>query len=120
MPAPQFRRRRNFARTPGPRRRRPRHRGPRSEPDALARNDEPRVDLAAQLWHQHTGLPFVFAVWAARRSASAELTEVLKASYHVSAEARMGEIEEVHRESSACPREVPHLPSAVTSLPPRP
>ena len=61
-----------------------------------------RVDLA-QLWHQHTGLPFVFAVWAARKgSASAELTKVLTASYTYG-EARMGEIEKEFTEKLDLP-----------------
>jgi chorismate dehydratase len=40
-----------------------------------------RVDLA-ELWHRHTGLPFVFAVWAVQREAvSHELSAVLVDSY---------------------------------------
>lgn len=50
------------------------------------------VDLA-ELWNRHTGLPFVFAVWAARReTASAELARVLTASYTYG-RSRLGEIE---------------------------
>jgi chorismate dehydratase len=48
-------------------------------PPALAPSR--RVDLA-ELWHRHTGLPFVFAVWAASEgSASHELASTLEASF---------------------------------------
>jgi chorismate dehydratase len=61
-----------------------------------------RVDLA-QLWNQHTGHPFVFAVWAARKgSASAELSDVLEASYAYGL-ARLGEIEEEFTEKLDLP-----------------
>jgi len=50
------------------------------------------VDLA-ELWNRHTGLPFVFAVWAARREeASAELGRALTASCAYG-QTRLGEIE---------------------------
>lgn len=50
------------------------------------------VDLAG-LWNRHTGLPFVFAVWAARReAASTELAQVLAASYAHGRE-HLGDIE---------------------------
>jgi chorismate dehydratase len=61
-----------------------------------------RVDLA-ELWNRHTGLPFVFAVWAARRdSASSELADALCASYAYG-EARLHEIEEEFTETLDLP-----------------
>jgi predicted solute-binding protein len=45
-----------------------------------ARGDYPiKLDLGAE-WHTWTGLPFVFAVWAARRSAPAEPVRAVHSS----------------------------------------
>ena len=51
--------------------------------------DERYFDLA-QAWHSHTGLPFVFAVWAVRRDApdAAGLAKNLRAAAKIGLEAR--------------------------------
>ncbi len=61
-----------------------------------------RVDLA-ELWNRHTGLPFVFAVWAARKGAATpELSRALAASYARGA-ASLREIEKEFTETLDLP-----------------